>query len=131
MLESMTIASEATFDVTPKVMGGLSQFNYIFGANGTGKTTISRIVANSAKFPHCLLSWKGETPLETIVYNRDFVSANFHECDELPGIFTLGDTDAKAIQDIATAKADPDKEKSRAHRTYELDRALLELSRKK
>lgn len=105
MIEEITIAAEATFDSTPTVMSGLSSFNYIFGANGTGKTTISRIVSNCLTFPHCSLSWKGGTALETVVYNRDFVSANFHECDELPGIFTLGEKDAEVLRNISEAKA--------------------------
>jgi len=108
MLESVTIAAEATFDATPTVMGGLSKFNYVFGANGTGKTTLSRIIANCGAFPRCSLSWKGGTHLETVVYNRDFVAANFHECDELPGIFTLGEKDAEAIRKIETAKTELD-----------------------
>jgi len=103
MLESVTIAAEATFDATPTVMSGLSTFNYVFGANGTGKTTISRVIANCTNYPHCSLSWKGGTPLEAVVYNRDFVAANFHECDELPGIFTLGEKDAETIRKIAEA----------------------------
>lgn len=109
MIECITIAAEATFDSTPTVMDGLSQFNYVFGTNGTGKTTISRIIANCSVFPCCSLSWKGGTPLETVVYNRDFVAANFHECDELPGIFTLGEKDADTIRQIADAKAGLDK----------------------
>lgn len=49
MLESITIASEATFATTPEVMSGLSRFNYIYGANGAGKTTIFRVIANVSK----------------------------------------------------------------------------------
>ncbi len=105
MIECITIASQATFDSTPTVMNGLSKFNYVFGANGTGKTTISRIIANCSQFSTCSLSWKGGTPLETIVYNRDFVSTHFHECEEMPGIFTLGEKDAEALRKITEAKA--------------------------
>lgn len=104
MIESITIAAEATFGANPTRMDRLSLFNYIFGANGTGKTTISRIIAKCSEFPRCSLAWKGGTSLETVVYNRDFVSANFHECDELPGIFTLGEKDAVTIRKISEAR---------------------------
>lgn len=106
MLESITIASEATFDAAPQVMEGLSHFNYVFGTNGTGKTTLSRVVANCAKYPKCSLKWKNGTELDRVVYNRDFVSANFHECDELPGIFTLGEDSAETTKKIAKANKD-------------------------
>lgn len=104
MLESINIVAAATFDATPQVMNGLSRFNYVFGANGTGKTTLSRIFATPSTYPTCSLNWKNGTPLECVVYNRDFVSANFHECDELPGIFTLGEKNAETIQKITKAK---------------------------
>lgn len=104
MIEAISIADEATFDSTPQLMDGLSQFNYVYGANGTGKTTLSRIIAQSAVYSGCSLTWKNGTELETVVYNRDFVSANFHQCDELPGIFTLGEKNAGILKKIAEAQ---------------------------
>lgn len=109
MLEKITIAAEATFDKNPIELDGLSQFNYFFGSNGAGKTTISRVLANCSKFPHCSLNWRRGTPLETIVYNRDFVFANFHECEELPGIFTLGEQNTDTIKRIDQTRAELDK----------------------
>ena len=53
MIEDITIATVATFGTPPERLNGLSQFNYVFGSNGTGKTTISRIIADEAKFPTC------------------------------------------------------------------------------
>lgn len=43
MIESITIANVATFAITPEALNGLSQFNFLFGSNGTGKTTVSRV----------------------------------------------------------------------------------------
>ncbi|MCE9554774.1 MAG: AAA family ATPase [Planctomycetes bacterium] len=109
MLDRIHIARNATFGDTPEEMSGLSQFNYVYGANGTGKTTLSRVIAKCDEYPQCGLTWKNGTPLETVVYNRDFVSANFHDCDELPGIFTLGEKDAETIRKIAEAIDERDK----------------------
>ncbi len=41
MIESIAIANVATYGSTPETMSGLLQFNYLFGSNATGKTTIS------------------------------------------------------------------------------------------
>lgn len=104
MIDAISIAGEATFDSTPQLMSGLSHFNYIFGPNASGKTTLSRIIANIAAYPTCQITWRNGTPLETVVYNRDFVTTNFHQCDELPGIFTLGEKDAEILRKIAEAQ---------------------------
>ena len=50
MIESMTIFGAATFGPVPEVLNGLSQFNYLFGSNGTGKTTVSRVIADENSF---------------------------------------------------------------------------------
>lgn len=108
MIESISIANIATFDSNdPQILSDLRRFNYIFGANGTGKTTISRVIADPAFSADCACEWKDGTPLECLVLNRDFVESNF---DQMPGVFTLGeqakDTEAK----IKAAKGELDKE---------------------
>ena len=108
MIESVTIAGEATFADTPEVMGGLSQFNFLFGSNGTGKTTVSRIIANESNFPTCKLTWKSATKLQPMVYNSDFVDRNFRQPVELKGIFTLGEKQVDTLAKISTAKSDLD-----------------------
>ena len=47
--------------------------------NGTGKTTISRVIAGEPGHHHCKLAWQGGTPLERMVYNQDFVDRNFNQ----------------------------------------------------
>jgi len=100
MIESIQIKGVATYDKTiPQVMDGLSKLNFVFGSNGSGKTTISRVIANEteggviateADFSSCEVKWKSGTKLESMVYNRDFVQHNF-QSSELKGIFTLGE----------------------------------------
>lgn len=108
MIESITISGEATYSGTPELMDRLSQLNYVFGANGTGKTTLSRVIGNCSAFPRCSITWKNGTPLEVMVYNREFVAKNYHQCDELPGIFTLGEKNAEIIKSIDKAKQELD-----------------------
>lgn len=108
MIESITIGSVATFRDPPEVLNGLSQFNFLFGSNGTGKTTVSRIIADEASFPTCKVAWKGGTRLQPLVYNRDFVERNFSPSADLKGVFTLGEKQADTLTKIAAAKADLD-----------------------
>ena len=79
MIESMSIAGVATYGNQPTDLSGLSCVNFVFGPNGTGKTTISRLIANSTAYPSCTLSWKGGVVLQPLVYNRDFVDRSCSE----------------------------------------------------
>ena len=108
MIESITIASVATYASTPETLSGLSQFNYLFGSNATGKTTVSRIIADEASFPTCNVTWKGGTKLQPMVYNLDFVERNFTQSAELKGVFTLGEKQVDTLAKIATAKEELD-----------------------
>ncbi|MFZ3255421.1 MAG: AAA family ATPase [Syntrophales bacterium] len=108
MIESITIASVATYASTPLTLSGLSQFNYLFGSNATGKTTVSRIIAEEARFPTCTVTWKSGTKLQPMVYNQDFVERNFTQSAELKGVFTLGEKQVDTLAKIATAKGELD-----------------------
>ncbi|MGA2279873.1 MAG: AAA family ATPase [Verrucomicrobiota bacterium] len=109
MIDSIQIAGIATFDSAPEVLSGLSNFNFLFGSNGTGKTTITRVIADEGKFPTCSVTWKGGTKLQALVYNRDFVTKNFNQSAELKGIFTLGEKNVDTLNKIAVAKGELDK----------------------
>ncbi|MBK9997690.1 MAG: AAA family ATPase [Nitrospira sp.] len=109
MIESITISSLATYDTTPEQLNGLSKFNFLFGSNGTGKTTIGRVIADEAKFPTCKVTWKAGTKLQPFVYNHDFVERNFNQSPELKGVFTLGEKQLDTLAKIAAAKGELDK----------------------
>lgn len=106
MISKVNICNAATYGNVTQVMDGLRKFNYFFGANGSGKTTISNILADQSQFPHCSVSWENGLPLETRVYNRDFVNSNFNLQSKLKGVFTLGKQEADTLQKIETMKND-------------------------
>lgn len=108
MIESIAISSVATYGASPEQLNELSQFNFFFGSNGTGKTTISRVIADEAKFPTCKVSWKAGTKLQPLVYNHDFVDRNFNQSTTLKGVFTLGEKQVDTLAKIAAAKVDLD-----------------------
>lgn len=72
---------------TQTSIDSLKKINYFYGGNGSGKTTISRVINNPSKYQNCIINWKDEQELETLVYNRDFMDSNY---DEIQGVFTLG-----------------------------------------
>ncbi len=108
MIESITLSTTSSFGSAPEKLDGLSEFNFLFGANGTGKTTISRVIADDAKFPSCNVAWKGGTKLQPLVYNRDFVERNLSQSAELKGVFTLGENQVDTLNRIAVAKGELD-----------------------
>lgn len=103
MIESIEIKKVATYSDTPQMLTGLSKFNFIYGSNGSGKTTISRIIADESIHPTCSVKWSGGNKLQTMVYNRDFVANNF-QSNELKGIFTLGQQDIETLKKITEEK---------------------------
>ncbi|WP_194442796.1 AAA family ATPase [Pseudoalteromonas simplex] len=108
MINSLEIANAATYGLTPQQVSPLEKFNFFFGANGAGKTTISRLIEDSTRYANCAVKWSG-SPIETFVYNRDFVEKNFNPQKDLPGVFTLGEADQAIIDRIAQGKSELDK----------------------
>lgn len=108
MIESIQISDVATYSNVPENLIGLSRFNFLYGSNGSGKTTISRVIADEGKFPTCSVIWKEGTKLQAMVYNHDFVTKNFSPSAELKGIFTLGEKNVETLNKIATAKGELD-----------------------
>ena len=98
MLESVSLRNVATYDDNGVRIYGLKKVNFIYGANGSGKTTISNLIDQPLedKFSDCSMIWKGQIPLKALVYNRDFREKNFGK-DEVNGIFTLGQATKEEI----------------------------------
>lgn len=103
MLEEVSIAKVATYAENPQRLSGLREINFLFGTNGSGKTTISRIIADPSSHTACSVKWRGARPLETLVYNSDFVDRNF--TPQMRGIFTLGEVEANTLEKIEEVRA--------------------------
>jgi len=109
MIERIKIRNVASYGDSGSELNDLAKVNFVFGSNGTGKTTISRIIDNVREYPFCVVDWKNGTQLDTLVYNSDFVERNLNQPDELEGIFTLGEKDKEIFDKIGTAKSELDK----------------------
>lgn len=113
MIESISIRNVATFHPTAATtLDDLRQINYIFGSNGTGKTTISRVIADATFSEACVCTWKNGQPLESVVLNRDFVEKNFAQ---MRGVFTLGEKQKETEDKIRAAKESKDAEQENLH----------------
>lgn len=72
MIEPITIAGIATYGSLPEALVGLSQFNFLFGSNGAGKTIVSRVIADEGRFPACRLAWKSGTKLHKMMMGEAY-----------------------------------------------------------
>lgn len=84
MLQEILLTNEASYSALGQSLFGLKPINFIFGTNGSGKTTISRVINNAAQYPNCKLTWENNQPLECLIYNSDFSSNNYSA--QMPGI---------------------------------------------
>ncbi len=106
MIESITIESIPAFGAAAQTLGIFKTINFVYGGNGVGKTTLSRIIGDCVSHDDCSLQWKENLSLEICVYNRDFIHRHFQELSDLPGIFTLGENNADIVKKIEVANAD-------------------------
>lgn len=101
MLESLIIRNCATYDNEGIEITNLKKINFIYGANGSGKTTITKFVANpeSDQYKDCTKGWKNGIRIRALVYNKDFRELNFGK-GTIDGVFTLGQATKEEIEDI-------------------------------
>lgn len=99
MIENIILKNIASYK-EETCLSNLQRVNYFFGRNGSGKTTISRLLNKFDDYKDCKIEWKDNKALNVLVYNRDFVETHFSEKDTLKGIFTLGKDNVDLIKDI-------------------------------
>lgn len=108
MITKIILKNAATYGEEETVIDSLKKINFFYGGNGSGKTTITKVISDVSNYPDCNIEWKNNRPLKTIVFNEDFVKENFSQPDSLKGIFTLG-ADAKETENkIQTKKTEID-----------------------
>jgi wobble nucleotide-excising tRNase len=107
MLESISIKRVATYDESGIQITDLKKINFIYGTNGSGKTTITKLINDPLKpaFSHCRLFWKNEFPVKALVYNKEFKEKNFGK-GSIDGVFTLGQATKKQIEAIKKMQDD-------------------------
>ncbi|MFT6204950.1 MAG: wobble nucleotide-excising tRNase [Spirosomataceae bacterium] len=101
MIQTINLKSVATYDNHGVQLNDLKKINFIYGANGCGKTTISNFVHDTTvpKFQDSAMKWSNDLPIKVLVYNKAFRERNFGK-GRLNGVFTLGEATAEQIKDI-------------------------------
>lgn len=108
MLKSVIVKNIADYDQIGINLDELKKVNFIYGANGSGKTTISNFLKNienqKYKQANCSLSWYSSPPMDILVFNKEFKEQNFGQ-GRLAGVFTLGNATKELIDEIEKKKS--------------------------
>lgn len=104
MISKINLKEVASYNAEDHIMESPGRINFIFGANGSGKTTISRVLANPDSYPTCSVVWEQGRPQTCKVYNADFVEATFSNLSGMPGVFTLGQAESDIYDKISRTK---------------------------
>lgn len=117
MITSIRLPLRTPFGHEQVMIDGLDRVCFFFGPNGSGKTTISQLIADESSLPDSnAIQWDGGNPVRVYVYNRNFITANFANKASVPGVFTMGKgmVDAQKKIDELTEAIERDKSKKEA-----------------
>lgn len=103
MIDSISIKNTASFDQNNGVqINELKKINFVYGSKGSGKTTISNLIANPTEtdYQDCEITWQHNQELQSLVYNKKFREQNFGS-GTIEGVFTLGQATKEEIEVIS------------------------------
>lgn len=100
MIEKISIKKCASYNENGCEIDKLDKINFIYGANGSGKTTISNYLRNPSdiKYSNCNINWYNSV-IDILVYNKAFRDENF-STGKINGVFTLGKATKEEIEII-------------------------------
>lgn len=109
MIRSINMKSCATYPEEGVIIENCQKINFLYGANGSGKSTISNFLYSQTdpQYSMCEVTWENNAPTDIVVYNRDFRTRHFKE--DIAGVFTLGEATIEDIKALDKMKKDRDK----------------------
>lgn len=123
MINEICIKSCTPYDDLGANISNCKKVNFIYGANGSGKTTISEYLRtygiNSDRYKFCHIKWESNNKTPIYVYNRQFRQNNFKNEVGIPGVFTLGEDSIEDIEAIKKLKEDLRKKEEKYNKTKE------------
>ncbi|MGL2432666.1 ATP-binding protein [Helicobacter pylori] len=114
-ISQIVLKKVATFDENGASFENLKSINFIYGANGSGKTTTSSFLKNLAengiedKFANSKIEWCNNESLKIEVYNKQFKEEQLRN-SHVKGIFTLGKETNQNLEKIESKKESISKE---------------------
>ena len=98
MIDKILLKDINTYNQIVEVTG-LSNVNFFFGSNGSGKSTVAKLLYNESKpsiekdrkFAQCRVSGFDSNREEILVFDEKYVERNFISNKELSGLFTLNE----------------------------------------
>lgn len=114
-ISQISLKKVATFDENGASFENLKSINFIYGANGSGKTTTSSFLKNLAengiedKFASSKIVWYNNESLKIEVYNKQFKEEQLRN-SQVKGIFTLGKKTNENLEKIESKKESINKE---------------------
>lgn len=114
-ISQISLKKVATFDENGASFENLKSINFIYGANGSGKTTTSSFLKNPAengiedKFASSKIVWYNNESLKIEVYNKQFKEEQLRN-SHVKGIFTLGKKTNENLEKIESKKESISKE---------------------
>jgi len=90
MIARILLKGIATYEEQVEI-NDIRKINFFYGGNGSGKTVLSKVIANPDNYSTCKVEWGNNSELKTVVFNEDFVSSVFYQSDSFPGIYTIGE----------------------------------------
>lgn len=103
MIQKIVIKNTASFDYDGIEIDNLKKINFIYGANGCGKTTISNAICSPENETGCSIEWSSDVKDDLLVYNKKFRERNFG-VNNIPGVFTLGQATKEQVDDLEQKK---------------------------
>ncbi len=127
MIKSIYLNNCATYKEKGASIEDCKKINFFYGANGSGKTTISNYLSmqQEAKYKSCKIDWRDKAQSDVVVYNREFRVRHFKE--DIEGIFTLGEATIEQINSLDEMKKEREKkQKDYENKSLTLDKKINE-----
>src|SRR5690554_4412163 len=108
IIQNITLKNVASYKELTEIKD-LKKLNFLFGSNGTGKSTIGKYLqalkktedkGNVQDFEQCSIQGYRPDEHEILVFNQQFIKDNFISNNDMPGIFTLDERNKVVEKEI-------------------------------